>query len=83
MLNQPITLADVSNVVQAIKNNKSAGSDGIVGELIKYGGKPMYEMLLTLFNLVWSSEYAPKYWREGLIICLRKVIQKTLVIIEV
>ena len=72
VLDQPITLAEVSHVVKAIKNNKSAGSDGIVGELIKYGGKPMCEMLLALFNLVWDSKYAPSYWREGLIVSLFK-----------
>ena len=38
MLDQPITLAEVSHVIKAIKNNKSAGSDGILGELMKYGG---------------------------------------------
>ena len=30
MLDQPITLAEVCHVVKAIRNNKSAGSDGIV-----------------------------------------------------
>ena len=39
MLDQTITLAEVSHVLKTTKN-KSAGSDGIVGELIKYGGKP-------------------------------------------
>ena len=72
MLDQTITLAEVSHVVKAIKNNKAAGSDGIVGELIKYGGKPMCEMLLTLFNLVWNNEFVPSYWREGLIVSLFK-----------
>ena len=72
VLDQPITLAEVIHVVKAIKNNKSAGSDSIVGELIKYGGKPMCEMLLALFNLVWDGEYAPSYWREGLIVSLFK-----------
>ena len=72
ILDQTITLAEVKYVVKAIKNNKSAGSDGIVGELIKYGGKPMYEMLLTLFNLVWKNEYVPSYWREGRIVSLFK-----------
>ena len=47
-------------VVKSIKNNKSAGSDSIVGELIKYAGKPMRELLLNLFNLVWD-ECAPSY----------------------
>ena len=34
MLDQIINLAEVNCVVKAIKNNKSAGSDGIVGVLI-------------------------------------------------
>ena len=50
MLDQSITSAGVNHVIKAIKNNKSAGSDGIVGLLIKYVGKPMCEMLLTLFK---------------------------------
>ena len=66
MLDQMITLAEVSHVVKAIKNNKAAGSDDIVGELIKYGGNPMCEMLLILFNLVWNNEFVPSYWREVL-----------------
>ena len=32
----------------------------------------MCEMLLTLFNLVWNSEYVPTYRREGLIVSLLK-----------
>ena len=71
-LDQPITLAEVNYVVKAIKNNKSAGSDGIVGELIKYGGNAMCEMLLTLFNSVWNNEYVLTYWREDLIVSLFK-----------
>ena len=50
ILDQPITLAEVNYVAKAIKNNKSAGSDGIVGKLIKYGGNTMCKMLLTLFD---------------------------------
>ena len=55
-LDQTITSAEVSHIIKGIKNNKSSGSDGIVGELIKYWGKPMCEMLLTLFNLVRNNE---------------------------
>ena len=50
MLDQPITLVEVSHVVKAIKNTKSSGSDDIAGELIEYGGKPkpMCEILFIL-----------------------------------
>ena len=43
----------------------------------------MCEMLVAVFNLVWDNEYAPSYWREGLIFCLRKGIEKTMVIRQV
>ena len=56
LLYQPITLAEVSQVVKTIKNNNSAGSNSIVGESIKYGGKSVCEILLSLFNLVWNNE---------------------------
>ena len=70
MLNQPKTLTKVSHVVRTIKNNKSAASDSIVGEVIKYGGKPTCEVRLTLFNLVQNNEFVPKYWRDPLTVSL-------------
>ena len=48
IVDQPIILAEVNHVVKAIKNNKSAGSNGIVVHLIKYGGNSMCKILLTL-----------------------------------
>ena len=76
MLDQPLTLADLSHVVKAIKNNKSAESDSryTVRELIKYGGKPKCEILLMLLNFVWDNECAPtrSYWKDGLIASLFK-----------
>ena len=48
-------------MIKVIKNNNSAGSDGIVGELIKYGGNAMCMMLVTLFNLVWDSEFVRRH----------------------
>ena len=51
VLDHPVTLAEISHVVKTIKNNKSIGLDGIVSELVEYGGKPMCGMLLVLFNL--------------------------------
>ena len=38
MLDEKITSLVVSHVIKPNKNNKSAVSDGIVGELIKSGG---------------------------------------------
>ena len=83
MLDQKITTAEVSHAIRTIKNNKSAGADGIVGELIKYGGNVMCDMLVTLFNLEWHSEFVPCFQLESLIVYLRRKIGMMLVIIEV
>ena len=72
MLDHKISISEVRCVIKGIKNNKSAGSDGIVGELIKYGGEGMCKMLLELFDLVWSNENVPGHWGVGLIVSLFK-----------
>ena len=54
------------------KNNKTGGSDGLVGELLKYGGSGMVELLKQLFTVIWREEIVPPQWREGLIVNLFK-----------
>ena len=44
------------------------GSDGIVGELLKYGGLGMVDLLEQLFSVIWLEEIVPRQWREGLIV---------------
>ena len=53
---------------ECIKNNKTGGSDGLVGELLKYGGSGMVYLLEQLFSVIWCKETVPKQWREGLIV---------------
>ena len=50
------------------KNNKTGGSDGLVSELLKYGGSGMVYLLEQLFSAIWRVETVPKQWREGLIV---------------
>ena len=56
------------------KANKAGagGSDGLVGELLKYGGSGMVYLLEHLFGVVWQEEVVPKEWKEGLIVNLFK-----------
>ena len=54
------------------RNNKTGGSDGLVGELLKYGGSGMKHLLQQLFAVVWREESVPPQWREGLIVNLFK-----------
>ena len=49
--------------------SKTGGSDGLVGELLKYyGGSGTIDLLKQLFAVVWWEEFVPPQWREGLIL---------------
>ena len=43
-------------VYSKAKNNKTGGSDGLVRELLKYGGSSMVYLLEHLFGAVWQEE---------------------------
>ncbi len=53
-------------------DDKTGGNDGLVGELFKYGGKGMANLLEVLYGVVWTEESIPKQWRQGLIVRLYK-----------
>ena len=50
------------------QNNKTGGSDGLVGELLEYGGSGMVSLLEQLFSVVWHEEAVPRQWRGDLIV---------------
>ena len=58
--------------MKSLRNRKASGSDGIAGQLIKYGGNEMIMMLQKLFQLIWDSEYLPERWGESMIVSLFK-----------
>ena len=62
----------IAQCVKKQKNNKTGECDGIVGELLKYGGSGMVCLLEQLFSVVWREELVPRQWREGLIVNLFK-----------
>ena len=73
-LDRDISALEIEYVMKLFRNRKASGSDGIAGELIKYGGNGMIMMLKELFQLtcIWDSEYIPEQWGEGMIISLFK-----------
>ena len=57
---------------KSLKNNKTGGNDGLVGELFKNGGKGMANLLKVLYGVDWTQESIPKQWSQGLIVSLYK-----------
>ena len=41
VLDREIEPAEIARCLHSLKNNKTGGSDGLVGELLKYGGSGM------------------------------------------
>ena len=64
VLDREIEPAEIARCLHSLKNNKTGGSDGLVGELLKYDGLGMVNLLHQLFSVVW---HAPPQWREGLL----------------
>ena len=81
LLDKEIEKGEITKCLRNLKNSKTGGSDDIVGELLKYGGFGMVDLLEQLFSVIWQEEIVPRQWREGLIVnnlYLRKGAGKTL-----
>ena len=71
-LDGPITQQEIHTSVQALSCGKACGLDGIVTELLKYGGAMMEQSLLSLFQFIFESEKFPIEWVRGVIFPLHK-----------
>ena len=69
ILDREIDSAEISRCLRKLKNNKTGGSDGVVGELLKYGGSGMVDLLQQFLD-IWHEEIVPPQWRDGLIVNL-------------
>ena len=65
LLYKEIEKGEIAKCLRNLKNSKIGGSDGIVGELLKYGGLGMVDLLEQLFSVIWQEEIVPRQWREG------------------
>ena len=53
----------VLSMVRCLRRGKAPGPDGILNEMIVYGGFRVMETLAQLMNLAITEEYAPSEWR--------------------
>ena len=56
LYDKEIEKGEIAKCVRKLKNNKTGGSDGIVGELLKYDGSGMVDLLEQLFSVIWQEE---------------------------
>lgn len=57
-----ITIKEILDAVNKLKNNKAAGLDGIPNEILKSGGSIFAPVLQKLFNLIFCSGTYPRKW---------------------
>lgn len=69
--NEP-TAEEIREVTRKLKNNKSAGLDGVEGELLKYGMGVVTDKLESLICRVWREETIPEDWRAGITVPIHK-----------
>ena len=72
MLNMPISLDEIDDVLDKLKVGKASGSDGIGPDFYKVNCVMLREFLSVLFNKVYESNIYPKEWSKSLIVPLHK-----------
>ena len=68
---QPTT-EEVQSAIQRLKNNKSAGSDGIPAELLKAAGINFIDAFHQLLVKIWNAETMPNEWNQSIICPIHK-----------
>jgi hypothetical protein len=67
-----ILYAEVEKAIGALRNNKSPGSDGITGELLKAGGEPLARQIHALCNKAWHEGTIPEDWCKSTLVPIPK-----------
>ena len=64
--------SEVCSIINKLKSNKAGGTDNIIPELIKQGGRTLKHRMYKLIIMIWEKEQLPNQWNEGIICPLYK-----------
>ena len=62
----------MTTCIQSLKNNKSAGPDGIPSEILKYGGESLHQLLHEFICEIWRQGDVPHKWKDAALITIYK-----------
>ena len=71
-INDSITIEEVNEIKNKLKNNKSSGPDSIINEFIKCCPPLVINIITKLFNVVFDSGVIPQAWCIGYIVPIYK-----------
>ena len=63
-----ISMEEILYALRNIERGKAAGPDGIVNEMLMFGGEKMISSMRVLFNSFTELEEYPQEWRRSLIV---------------
>ena len=69
---RPFTQEEIKNAIRSLRNNKSAGTDNICAELLKYSQEVIYSRIAEIFNSIARSGEYPEELKEGILVPLSK-----------
>ena len=72
-LQREFTREEVRKCVAKLENKKAAGADQIVNAIINHGVEGMLTIMGMMYKWIWQNEYAPRRWREGVVVNLFKI----------
>ena len=67
-----VSFKEVEAAVSQMKNKKATGTDGVPGEVLKYGGVELLKWLHRLLGKVWDSERVPQDWKDAIVVSIYK-----------
>ena len=71
-MDPPLTTEDVKTAIKKLKNNKTAGSDNLAAEQLKYGPSIVATLISDILNTAAETGEHPKEIRCGLLNPLQK-----------
>jgi hypothetical protein len=66
------TYNEICFIINNLKNGKAGGTDNILPEIIKYGGRTLKQRIHKLLLKIWEDEQLPSQWNEGIICPVHK-----------
>ena len=67
-----VSIEEIEEGLRALANNKAAGLDFILAELLRWGGVAMVDELTEIASIVWHTVKVPDKWKCGSIVKLSK-----------
>ncbi len=60
--------SEIMEAIRKLKLGKAPGLDGIIAEMLKYGGEIVIDWMVWICNLAWEQSRVPEAWSKAIIV---------------